>query len=472
MEGLEAVELSLGKVFEDNLSFRLDAEYYGKEFLNTFTLMRKKMAVRLDDITNRIDVGFVGAMVEEYREAGVKLLQTRNIDEIFLNESSSTYIGEVFHDELKKSQVNQKDILIARSGSFGKASIYLGEDTLNSSDIIIIDVKESTGFNPFYVVTFLNTTHGKAQMFRFASGGVQGHVNLTILENLKVPFFSENFQTQIENCIVLASQKLEISKAQFKDAEESLFLALGLANYKPTDENVSVKALSKSFDVSGRLDSEFYQPKFDQLFNALKERGNIETLETLTSQVQRGKQPIYTDEGYPVVNSKHVRTGKVVLDDNRTGAIIEKQILIEKGDLLMNGTGVGTIGRVAPYLHEQKALPDNHVTVIKSIDIDPIYLSIFLNSVAGQLQVEKYQKGSSGQIELYPDDIRQFLIWDAPKDIQVKIRKCVEASFQLENESNRLLDLAKRSVELAIKEGEDVAIVLIQGEMENYLFQH
>ena len=77
--------------------------------------------------------------------------------------------------------------------------------------------------------------------------------------------------------------------------------------------------------------------------------------------------------------------------------------------MLINGTGVGTIGRSAPYLHNENALPDNHVTILRTKNLNPIFLSVYLNSIAGKYQVDKYFKGSSGQIELYPKDIDQNL---------------------------------------------------------------
>jgi len=43
-----------------------------------------------------------------------------------------------------------------------------------------------------------------------------------------------------------------------------------------------------------------------------------------------------------------------------------------------------------------RALPDNHVTVLRAEAADPIYLSVFLNSQLGQLQIEQQIKGSSG----------------------------------------------------------------------------
>ncbi|MDD5123256.1 hypothetical protein [Methylovulum sp.] len=86
----------------------------------------------------------------------------------------------------------------------------------------------------------------------------------------------------------------------------------------------------------------------------------------------------------------------------------EEPLVIQKGDVLINGTGVGTIGRSACYLHEQNALPDNHVTILRTDKINPIFLSVYLNSIAGKYQVDKYFKGSSGQIEIYPKDIENF----------------------------------------------------------------
>ena len=79
-------------------------------------------------------------------------------------------------------------------------------------------------------------------------------------------------------------------------------------------------------------------------------------------------------------------------------------------------------------------------------------LSVFLNSKAGQLQVEKYQRGSSGQIELYPFDIRKFLIWDAPQSLQSEIRNLYDKAFSLEKESKNLLEQAKQRVEELIEE--------------------
>lgn len=142
-------------------------------------------------------------------------------------------------------------------------------------------------------------------------------------------------------------------------------------------------------------------------------------------------------------------------------------MIIQTDDVLINGTGVGTIGRCAPYLYQEDALPDNHVTILRSDSLDSIYLSIFINSIVGQYQVEKYLKGSSGQIELYPKDIAQFWIWEAPEDIQQSIRDKVIESHHKRGQSKQLLEIAKIGVEKAIEENEERATAWIDRELEN-----
>ncbi len=108
-------------------------------------------------------------------------------------------------------------------------------------------------------------------------------------------------------------------------------------------------------------------------------------------------------------------------------------------------------------------MPDNHVTIIRCPTMDPVFLSVYLNSVAGQMQVERFYKGSSGQIELYPEDIGNFLIWDAPVSVQKSIRASVESALQSKAESFQCLEKAKRAVEIAIEQGEEAAMAYLEG---------
>ncbi|WP_442939807.1 N-6 DNA methylase [Nostoc sp.] len=473
MDGLEAVELLFSEAKFNNASLRVDAEFFQKGYLSIVKALGSTTTQPLSQVARKIDVGHVGSMVSEYDESGILLLQTRNIDEFFVNTEECQRITQKFHKQLKKSQIKKGDVLIARSGSFGKASIYLDSEVVNSADIIIVESNKNH-VNPFYLVGFLNSKLGTSQLFRFASGGLQGHVNLTILENLLVPTLKFNFQDFLELLIKYSYKILKNSKKLYQQAEDLLLSELGLKDWQPTEETVAVKSFAESFLSSGRFDAEYYQPKFDQLIKRLEEKVELTPLGDLLTLNQRGKQPQYIEDedeyklSLPVINSKHVREGEVMLTDNRYAYLSETNdpLTIQTDDVLINGTGIGTIGRCAPYFYEQKALPDNHVTILRTDSLDSVYLSIYLNSMIGKLLVEKHFKGSSGQIELYPNEIAQFLVWDAPESVQQKIRSKVEASHQKREQSKQLLEIAKTGVERAIEQDEEKATTWINQQLE------
>lgn len=98
---------------------------------------------------------------------------------------------------------------------------------------------------------------------------------------------------------------------------------------------------------------------------------------------------------------------------------------------------------------------------MRSDRLDPVYLSIYLNSIAGQLQVQKHLQGTSGIIRVYPSDIDQFLVWNAPESVQKKIRNKVEESHEKREPSQQLLEIAKIGVEKAIETDETTATAWI-----------
>lgn len=269
---------------------------------------------------------------------------------------------------------------------------------------------------------------------------------------------------QVDKHTFNAFELLEKAKKLYSQAETLLLDTLDLANFSPSNESVNIKSFKESFAATERMDAEYYQPKFDELEAKIAETHELVSLGSLLMLNQRGTQPDYADEGLPVINSKHVREGEVVLSDNRVANLpdSEKSLFIQKNDVLINGTGVGTIGRSAPYLHEHNAIPDNHVTILRTDKLNPIFLSVYLNSIAGKYQVDKYFKGSSGQIELYPKDIDCFYVPLVDEAIQTEIAALVQQSFTLKAESERLLDVAKRAVEIAIEQDEPAALAYIE----------
>lgn len=289
---------------------------------------------------------------------------------------------------------------MARKGKIGSASIVTKNCTsFNSNDNVVNFKIIDKEVNPYYFVTFFNSRYGLKQVERISTGNVQPWLSMFQLRNLRLYKLSFLFQGFIEKLVFAAYTIFKKSKSVYQQAEDLLLSELGLKDWQPTtEESFAVKSCSESFLSSDRLDAEYYQPKFDQLIDRLKEKVKLTPLRDLLTLNQRGKQPIYIENeenyqlGLTVINSKHVREGEVLFTDNRCAYLpeIANPLTIQTDDVLINGTGVGTIGRCAPYLYEQQALPDNHVTILRTDLLDPVYLSIYLNSIVGKLQVDKH----------------------------------------------------------------------------------
>ncbi|MBR6588421.1 MAG: restriction endonuclease subunit S [Kiritimatiellae bacterium] len=455
LKGLEASEVQLSDVLSADQSFRIDSEYFKKDDIKRLQHIEELSHASLKTLTHKIDVGYVGAMTTEYTgdTAAPKLLQTRNIDEFIPNETDLIHINLHFHNELKKSQIRTNDILIARSGSFGNAAIWLDKETVNSSDIIIIEA-DSAQVEPCYLVAFLNSRYGRFQLERYASGAVQEHVNLTILENLKIALLSDGVQKRISSAVHDAYNMLMQSRKVYCDAESALLKELGFANWRPTDGGVSTKSLSETIAV-GRIDAEYFQPKFDELMRRLAkcelhDLGGQDGLADLYKSIDPPSD-LYGDEGVPFVRisdfskfgveSPEVRLPEEVCKDCRR---------VRKDTILLTKDGsVGIAYKAEDDFDVVTSGAILHLT-LKDEVVDPDYLTLVLNSRIVQMQAERDAGGSIIQ-HWKPSQVEKVKIPVLPRRLQSSLADKARESFRLRNESKRLLDEAKRIVEDAIE---------------------
>jgi type I restriction enzyme S subunit len=288
-------------------------------------------------------------------------------------------------------------------------------------------------------------------------------IKLVEFNDIEIVFADTPLLLKLRVAIEKANEsRLKAAQTQL-EAEAYLLSELGFSDAN-TPRPLSYAARSSDVLSADRWDAQYFQPKYEYLLDQLNRTRDAHALGDILSINVRGRQPKYADGGLQVVNSRHVRKNRVVLDgQNRVARLTEGNPQIEPGDVLLNGTGVGTIGRAAPYTHQAVALPDNHVTILRAKSLDPIYLSAFLNSPIGQLQIERYIKGSSGQIELYPSDIAKIIVWRAPPNIQENVRSKIALAFELENSATVLLSRAKRAVEISIERDDAAAIQYLSG---------
>ena len=456
LKGLEATEKQLSEL---ERTWRIDAEFFQRRHLRLAERLQKHRLESAAQVAAVSD-GNHFSISESFVEEGIPYYRGQDVAGHFFIEQAeaNTITREAFEQPfMKRSHLQQGDVLLSIVGTVGETSLV--KSVREATCSCKLAILRPQGIAPEYLGAYLSSPVGKALSERWKRGAVQTGLLLEDMDQITVARFSEDFETAVKVAVDHSFAALEDGREFLRQAEFSLLHALGLDAWTPPVALSYVRSSSEAF-AAGRFDAEHFQPRFAGLTAMMAARGNAERLGEHLLFNARGKQPEYADQGLTVINSKHVLRNEVRRDDeNRLAAYDEDSLLIQSGDVLINGTGVGTIGRTAAYLHERPALPDNHVTILRPDGaLDPVYLAVFLNSTAGQLQVEQRLRGSSGQIELYPSDIAEFRVWRAPKPVQLEIRGQVERSFAECQRANRLLDAAKHAVEIAVEESEQSAL--------------
>lgn len=101
----------------------------------------------------------------------------------------------------------------------------------------------------------------------------------------------------------------------------------------------------------------------------------------------------------------------------------------------------------------------------KTARVLPEVLCVFLQSTIGQELIYRYVVGSTGIINIYDDDIAKIPIPVLDSKLQKDIATKVQESFNLRRQSKQLLEYAKQAVEMAIEQGEDIAMVWLESKV-------
>ncbi|WP_336532888.1 restriction endonuclease subunit S, partial [Bacteroides acidifaciens] len=168
-------------------------------------------------------------------------------------------------------------------------------------------------------------------------------------------------------------------------------------------------------------------------------------LRDLCSFLSRGKSPKYseTPNQYPVFAQKcNLKDGDIsltqarFLDENTISKWPEKYRLRD-GDVLVNSTGTGTVGRTRMFKSEYLGnypfvVPDSHVSVVRSFDeIDSTYIFYCLYCQDGQQYFAENLAGSTNQKELYIDVIGDKSIMLPPINEQKRIVAKIEEQYSV-----------------------------------------
>lgn len=144
-------------------------------------------------------------------------------------------------------------------------------------------------------------------------------------------------------------------------------------------------------------------------------------LENITeTEIKRGKSPKYVDNSTVLAFAQKCNTKAGYIDltlakciDEEKASKWDSDVDLRKGDIVINSTGNGTLGRIGYYnepdVEGRRVIPDSHVTTVRvhSACLNE-YILHCLKSM--QSELEKLGTGSTNQTELNATTVKNLLI--------------------------------------------------------------
>ena len=380
-------------------------------------LKRNKTAVTIEDD-------------KTYKRATIKV---RNGGIFLRDEEIGSKIGTknqflIFKGQFLLSKID------ARNGAFGVVPEEL-DGGIITGNFWTFDVNYDI-VNPHYLA-LLTTTKAFVDFCEQASNGTTNrhYLQEPLFLNIKVPIPSLDEQNKLveEYNKVVNIGHFRFSEGLIRSREARMHLCESIG-VSELDSNGASREIMSFELVSYTKIQEWGADKIlhSRVYASAKyETTTFNDDKSLYTDIKRGKSPKYSsDSNTFVLNQKCIRWGYIELEhakyvDKEWLQSIDKDCFTQEGDILINSTGEGTIGRAAIVnkIHEG-LLYDSHILLLRlsKNKVLPKYFMYVFNSRYGQEQVANVKSAkTTKQTELGVDNLKKIQIPIPPMAIQEKI---------------------------------------------------
>lgn len=474
---LEVSVLKLSEVKKDNESFRIDSEYFKKEYLELDVLLISSEYFCLKP--KEIVSGPFGSTIksESYSDSGICFIRVQDIKGgFFIEKDNLIKISESDNAKILNSQLDSGDLVVSKVGnSIGYVAQV--QDDIGICNIsennIGIKLKSYDSCQKVFILTFLNSKFGQSQIWRRISGNAQPKINVSDFTKIKIPIFPMPFQLEIENLVKDSHKALESSKALYKEAEALLYEALGLDSKNPLQSileskitdyhdlqgkscddnalnpNYTIATLKESFIKTGRLDAEYYKSKYDDIERFIKNYGYV-TLQDL--EIQDKNYTPKQEKQYHYIELANIGSnGNISTPTQDFGKNLPTRArrIVKEGDVIISSIE-GSLSSCALITKEfDSCLVSTGFYVLRSKHINGETLLVLFKSEFFQDYLKKFPSGTILSA-ISKEELQNILIPKIDSTIQAQIAAHIQKSFELRAEAKSLLESAKAKVESAL----------------------
>ncbi len=464
LEGLEITE-----IFKSDLerTKRIDSDFYSKKNLEILRQIDKKSPKALTEFV-KVSDGNHMSISESFSDEGIPYYRGGDIYNFFIEQTSEPLrIPETvfISPNMKRSHLQKGDVLVSIVGAIiGNLSLVRTNQKATCSCKLAILRPKSV--NPELISTFLKSYFGQNQIQKFRRGSGQTGLILEDFDQLLMPAFSVLFSKKIEQVVNFAFQKSQDSQQTYSTAETHLLETLGLSNFEPSAEPVNVKGFKESFLSTGRLDAEYYQKKYEEYDTIIKANGFGFALISDEYSLVKCISPKDKDEyNYIEIGDVNVNDGSATYNLITTSELpANAKTEVKRGDLLISKVRSNRGAVTIIDFDAENLIVSGAFTVLREKKT-----SVFSNETLKVLLRTSIYKDWLLQFNIgtqYPvirdEDILKMPIPKISKEIQESITKQIQDSQKLKNQSEQLLETAKRAVEIAIEQDEAAALRYIE----------
>lgn len=471
---LELAVLPLSQVKKDNECFRIDSEPFKKSNLS---LNNDIEYIKLSQIAI---INPSKTELQKYdNNLEVTFLSMQNLGNGFINEREK---GTLKDFKGGYTYFAENDILVAKitpcmeHGKCAIATNLTNKIGFGSTEFNVFRVKDSH-FMQEFIFCYLN----RENIRKIATDNMVGtsgrqRVPTAFYENLLIPILPKDFQLEIEKLVKDSHKALEDSKTLYKEAENLLYETLGLDSTNPLESlqstesslrcaksrnddiiakyphlNISIRALSQSYGKSGRLDSEYYQSKYDAIERTIKDyKGGYCKLES--SEIKDANFTPKTQEKYRYIELANIgNNGNISepLEDLGENLPTRARRKVKIGDFIMSSIE-GSLASCAIITPEfDGCLVSTGFYVLNSTKLNSETLLVLFKSAFFQNYLKKFPSGTI-LTAISKDELLNVLIPKIDSTTQEQIASKIQKSFALRKVAKDLLESAKSKVERAI----------------------
>jgi type I restriction enzyme, S subunit len=350
------------------------------------------------------------------------------------------YIGDIPEDYI----LAEGDLIVAMTeqgpGLLGSSALIPENGKyLHNQRLGLVQLRDESLFDKRFLYHLFNTRPFRTQISGSATGTKVRHTAPERIYRVKVSVPSS----------VIAQRKIGIVLSAYDDLIENNRRRIQLLEQ-------AARLLYKEWFVHLR----FPGHEHTQIINGVPEGWEKTTIGESAAFISRGIAPKYDDDAPGIViNQKCIRNRMVNLDfARRQSKQVPPPKLVQFGDVLINSTGAGTLGRVAQLLFQiDECTVDSHVTIVRPREGVPVYY-FGLHLTGLESYIATLGRGATNQTELSKDDIAALeIVLPSSSSAQI-FESIIEPTF-------RQIRILSEQIEKLIKARDLLLPKLMNGEV-------